>query len=235
MSRKEFNYIAHGGARRPKKLVLLFHGYGVDASIMEKMAQEVLAQMPDARVICPQAPDVMDLPAGDTFLPPPEEALRPPPGLRSDLQREWFSIALPPEQIHRKLTQTAEALNRFIDAERDRLGLQDSDIALMGFSQGGAVALYTGCLRRPPPACVVGHSSLILNTSGFSSRPPVLAIYGGADPTFSEEVYRAFLLEPLAGYLKDLTVRKFDAVGHSTTAETRRLAASFMKQKLMPR
>ena len=50
------------------------------------------------------------------------------------------------------------AIDAFLDAELERLGLDDSRLALVGFSQGTMMALHVGLRRRRAPAAILGYS-----------------------------------------------------------------------------
>jgi phospholipase/carboxylesterase len=216
--------------------VILIHGYGVNAGFMDRMAEEILREIPDARVICPEAPDRMTLPADDhrcdLALRPPEEARNPPPELSPDMQREWFPITGAPAELHRAASAVAKRMNDFIDGQRDALGIGDKDIAIMGFSQGGAVALYTAFTRPAEVACVVGHSAIVIHTRDFTTRPPTLLVYGTDDRTLSEHQYENNAVAPLRAHLSQLEISVIKAMGHTTTGHSRALVANFIKTRL---
>jgi phospholipase/carboxylesterase len=238
MTEKGMDYLEFGPASGgpARRLVVLVHGYGVHAGYMKTLARDIMKEMPDALVVCPQAPHAMNLPKqGDAPpFPTPEEALNPRRGMPRSLQREWFSIALAPAQIHQKLLETAQAVNGFVDELRDRLGIQDKDVAMMGFSQGGAVAMYSAFTRGRDVGCVVAHSSLIIHTKDFKNKPPTLLVYGGEDKSFSQDRYRDHAIEPLEDYLSDFTAKKFEKLGHDTSAESRRATVDYIRKKLQP-
>src|SRR5947207_10140614 len=80
----------------------------------------------------------------------------------------------------------APLLDGFIDEELQKGGFDESDTALVGFSQGTMMALYVGLRRAKPLAGILGYSGRLiapeLLTSELRSRPPVLLVHGTDDP-----------------------------------------------------
>ena len=226
---KPLDYVMRGPAKGPvRKLVVLIHGYGRDAAVMEKMADAILAEIPDARVVMPQAPEPMRRPDDETgnLLKIPAEVREPGPGG----ERQWFDIAGDAATLHERVVRVARRMNDFIDNQRDVLGLTDADIAIMGFSQGGGVALYTALTRAAPVRCVVGHSTILLGDSTFRRCPPALLIYGDADPEFPQKMF-AGTAAAVRQYGDDVTVRVVPGLGHTTSRESRDVAARFIRDK----
>ena len=73
--KQEFEYIAKApSSGQPKKLVFLFHGYGLDARAMQKMADILAEEIEDVLVIMPHAPERFRMPeADDNVLRVPEQ------------------------------------------------------------------------------------------------------------------------------------------------------------------
>jgi phospholipase/carboxylesterase len=81
----------------------------------------------------------------------------------------------------------APTLDGFLDEMLAARGLDETRLALVGFSQGGMMALHVG-LRRPTRlAAMVGFSTMMLAgpeiLTQVKTRPPVLLIHG-EDDTF---------------------------------------------------
>ncbi len=153
-----------GGAA--KQLVVLLHGLGADGNDLIGLAPNWAATLPDAAFIAPDGPMACDM---------------------GPFGRQWFSLQdFNQANIAAGARRAADPLNRFIDAELARHGLDDRQLALVGFSQGCMMALHVA-LRRPVCcAGVVGYSGMLVDGESLSndlaSRPPVLLVHGDADP-----------------------------------------------------
>ncbi len=214
-----------------EQLVVLLHGYGRDASLMKKLADEVQARLPQALILMPHAPEGYEDHSGDEG-----HAVRLPEQLRGDdpddfevgARRKWFSIkGATIEEVSRRVDNVTALVNDFISAHRDAHGLSDSNVALMGFSQGGVVALYSAYHRDTPIACVVGHSTIFMGGLGLKSNPATLYLYGLADEEFEPERYElsAALLK---GYIPDATVQAVPDLRHTTNTESRSIVADYI-------
>lgn len=241
MAQTGFEYLAFGPEEgQPKKLIVLLHGYGRNAHYMKKMADAARAAVPDALVICPHGPEPLDTAAmgGDDkkhFLHVPQDAKDSSGGDDPSLRRQWFRIDGRPADLMPRLEAAAAELNLFIDHQRDMLGITDKDIVLMGFSQGGGLALYTAFTRAHDLAGMVCHSSIVIQKTPDSkmiSRPETYYIYGTMDPEFPQARFRDtfnWLQKYTGGKATEQTVKK---MGHYTNAESRRHCADFMKKVL---
>jgi phospholipase/carboxylesterase len=104
----------------------------------------------------------------------------------SPMGYQWFAITrLQPDEMLRGVERAAPILNKFIDGELARLGIDGTRLALVGFSQGTMMSLHVGLRRAQQPAAIVGFSGALPGTEELSaeivSRPPVLLVHGDAD------------------------------------------------------
>ena len=92
------------------------------------------------------------------------------------------------------------ALDAFLDAELARLGLDDSRLALVGFSQGSMMALHVGLRRRRAPAAIVAYSGMLVGPDKLGEAkarnargepPPILLVHGDQDPLIPLEAMLA--------------------------------------------
>jgi phospholipase/carboxylesterase len=152
--------------RAPRHLVIFLHGYGADGHDLIDIARHWSHALPGAAFVSPDAPEpCADAPMG----------------------RQWFALTeRSPAEIWRGAVAAAPVLERFIDAELARHGLDESALALVGFSQGTMMALHVGPRRARPVAGIVGYSGLLAGPERLAaevrSKPPVLLVHGEDDP-----------------------------------------------------
>ncbi len=148
----------------PKQLVVLCHGLGADAFDLIDLAPAWSHACPDALFASVHAPFQHD----------------------SGFGRQWWSVEdRSPPVVEAGVRTAAPYLHNFIDAELLRLGLPATAFALMGFSQGAMMSLFTG-LRRPiGPAAILAFSGALVAPDKLqrelANHAPVLLVHGEAD------------------------------------------------------
>ncbi len=154
---------ASGG--KAKSLVVFIHGYGADSNDLIGLGREWAAALPDTAFASPHAPN---------------------PCAQSPMGREWFPLTMrDPHEYARGVEAARPVLDAFLDQELSRLGLDDSRLALVGFSQGTMLALHCGPKRGGTIAGILGYSGLLADpaalAAGETRRPPVLLVHGNQD------------------------------------------------------
>jgi phospholipase/carboxylesterase len=155
---------ASGTAAR--SLVILLHGYGSNGEDLISLAPHWRGVLPATVFVAPNAPE-------------------PCPGAPGGYQ--WWALSSASRNARAEgAASAAPVLDAFIDAELARYGLEEAQLALVGFSQGTMIALHVGPRRRRPIAGIVGYSGMLADEAGLAdpgiTRPPILLIHGGADP-----------------------------------------------------
>lgn len=144
-------------------LVVFLHGYGADGNDLIDIGRAWQPHLPGVAFVSPHAPE--------------------PCGM-SPMGRQWFPLTLrDPTEYGRGVVAARPTLDAFLDAERDRLGLTDDRIVLVGFSQGTMMALHVG-LRRKGLAAIVGYSGLLALPEKLAEatvRPPITLVHGDRD------------------------------------------------------
>ena len=151
---------------KPTHLVILLHGLGADGNDLIGLQQYWGRLLPEAEFISPNAPFPCDM---------------------APYGYQWFSVQdRTPPAVLGGVRAAAPLLDAFIDDELEKRGLEESDAALVGFSQGTMMALFVGLRRAKPLAGILGYSGRLLAPEllpdELRSRPPVLLVHGTADP-----------------------------------------------------
>jgi phospholipase/carboxylesterase len=149
---------------KPRQLVILCHGLGADAFDLIDLAPSWQHACPDALFASVHAPFHHD----------------------SGFGRQWWSVAdRSPPVVEAGIRAAAVYLHGFIDAELTRLGLPADAYAIMGFSQGAMMSLFTGLRHTPAPRAVLAFSGALVAPetlqTELANRAPVLLVHGEAD------------------------------------------------------
>jgi phospholipase/carboxylesterase len=149
-----------------RQLVVLLHGWGADGNDLIGLAPALQPVLPHARFASPNAPDPCD---------------------QNPMGRQWYSFMDErPERLKAGYDRASDLINAYLDAELERLKLDDSRLALVGFSQGCMMAVHVALRRARPIAGVVGYSGRLIDQENIAaeirSRPPMLLCHGDADP-----------------------------------------------------
>jgi phospholipase/carboxylesterase len=149
---------------RPKQLVVLCHGLGADAYDLIDLAPTWANACPDAIFASVHAPY-------------PHE---------SGFGRQWWSVAdRTPAVMEAGVRKAAPFLHNFLDTELARQELPCDAYAIMGFSQGAMVSLFTGLRRKTPPRAILAFSGALIApdtlAGEITNHTRVLLVHGEAD------------------------------------------------------
>lgn len=151
---------------KPRRLVILLHGLGADGNDLIGLQQYWGRLLPEAEFVSPNAPFPCDM---------------APYGC------QWFSVQdRSPPSVLAGVRASAPSLDAFIDEALETRGLDASDAALVGFSQGTMMSLFVGLRREKQLAGILGYSGRLIAAdlldNEIRSRPPVLLVHGTDDP-----------------------------------------------------
>ena len=163
------------GGGKAGKLVLLLHGLGADGNDLIGLAPHLAPIVPAAHFLSPHAPFPCDM---------------------APYGHQWFSLQdRSPAMILAGVQAARTILDAFIDQQLARFGLGEADMALVGFSQGTMVSLFTAPRRARAVAGIVGFSGALVGAELLANetkaRPPVLLVHGDADPVVPVDASRA--------------------------------------------
>lgn len=150
---------------KAQALIVLLHGYGSNGDDLIGLAPYWTKIAPNAQFVSPNAPErIAGMPSGF----------------------QWFPLSrMDPHLLESGAARATDALNRFIDRELERYGLDESKLVLVGFSQGTMMALHVGLRRNKAPAGILGYSGMLIAPEKLKneakSKPPVLLVHGDRD------------------------------------------------------
>jgi len=181
-----------------KQLVVFLHGLGADGDDLIGLAPYFAEALPDAEFLSPHAPFRCDM---------------------APMGRQWFSLQ--DRSAHAMLQGLATArpsLDDYLDAILASRDLTDADLALVGFSQGTMLGLFTALRRKKPIAALIGYSGLLAGTGRLSNeitaRPPILLIHGDQDQVVSYH-FMAQARDALTALQVPVTSLTRPGLGHS--------------------
>lgn len=171
--------------QKPTSLVLFLHGYGSNGEDLISLAPYWAKALPDTIFVSPDAFAQCEMGFG----------------------YQWFSLrSWLPQDMLGGAEVVATALNTYIDGLLERYQLDDSRVALVGFSQGTMMSLYVAPRRKKAIAGVLGYSGALLGGEGLinnasAQKVPVHLVHGDIDPVVSVAAwYHATETLKKAGY-----------------------------------
>lgn len=202
---------ASGGPAR--QLVVLLHGVGANGADLIDLAPYFAPSLPDAAFVAPDAPFPYDM---------------------APFGRQWFSLqdrSVP--ALAAGIRATAPILDAFIAQELAARALDDSALAIIGFSQGTMMALHIAPRRERACAAIIGFSGALVEPeslpSEVRSRPRTLLVHGAED----EVVNPACLPhaeQGLASVGIPVLAELRPGLGHSIDGSGAGLAIAFLRQ-----
>lgn len=149
---------ASGGA--PKQLIVLLHGYGADGANLIDLAPIMSTVFKDALFISPNAPHLCEV---------------------GGFGYQWFSLQdRTPDIMLSGVKTAAPFVHTLINELMGEHGLSESQVAIVGFSQGTMTGLHVALEREKPIAGMVGFSGAMI-TKEVKNHTPVCLIHGDAD------------------------------------------------------
>lgn len=236
-----------------KSLIVILHGHGSHPDKFVKWAKKAQERNPDADVLVVRGPKA-------THATPAQKAAHK--FFEDDDLYSWYGPRKRPSKktsfvfsnVFNRQTVIGK-LNRMLDSQLKQRGLRDKNLALIGFSMGGWVAVRTALTRKNECAAVVCHSGIVLPFTKAKRKPDTLMIMGDADGLFYaaaekpakkiSAIARAFLRTKVRlGLNHDRSVKRlkkagvpveekiFPGQGHRVTEESWEAASRFVAKNL---
>lgn len=148
-----------------KNIVLLLHGLGSNADDLISLAPIMAADLPHTRFLSVDAPEACDM---------------------APFGHQWFSLQdRSPDKILAGLKGTARpALDTCIAQIKEKYGIENNKLALLGFSQGTMTSLFTALHAPEAFAGVLGYSGALFLDPEHKENltaQPICLVHGTAD------------------------------------------------------
>ena len=200
-----------------QSLVILLHGLGADGHDLIDLAGYWGAQLPNTVFVAPDAPEHCDM---------------------APMGRQWFSLQDWSLNAMEQGAQKARTvLDDFIDGQLAKYGLEPEQCALMGFSQGAMMALYTAPRRDDRLAGILSCSGLLLGGDALIDRSddiqtmPVHLMHGEQDDLVPLQYFHdAWQTLETAGF--PVSGRSIPGLGHGIDPEGINEGGEFLKRVL---
>lgn len=195
----------------PRKLAVLFHGYGADGADLISLAEEWCDDLPDVDFLAPDAPH-------------PCEA--------SPFGCQWFSLTQwTPEVLRHGIQAVAPKVVTYLEAQLQKRGLTTQDLVLIGFSQGTMLALYIAYFMMPGCAGVLGYSGAFIPDDRHSPKglPATLLIHGEQDQVvpMAASFQAAETIQSLGGAVQLVSC---EGLGHGINKDGVALGREFLQK-----
>lgn len=150
---------------KPRQLVILLHGLGSNGQDLFSLTPMLARALPTAVFVSPDAPFPCDM---------------------APMGFQWFSLQdRDPDKIFKGIRIAAPILEEFISEQLEKYDVEAEKCALLGFSQGTMMSLYSGPRYEKPLAGVLGYSGALFWGDDINDaelhRMPVHLIHGEAD------------------------------------------------------
>lgn len=205
---------------KPTASVVLLHGLGDSGHGWADGTAFILDKVPYVRFVLPTAP---------------VQPVTLNMGMRMN---SWYDIEGLDERSNEKckgIDESKEIVEGLIAREVKDMG-SASRVVLAGFSQGGALSLYTGLQQAEPLAgivCMSGYLPRPSSVSVTSPQTPVRFFHGENDPMVDLSLaQRSFEMVKNAG-VADIDIRTYNGLEHSASPEELYDVAKFI-ESVMP-
>ena len=145
--------------------IILLHGYGGDGKNISMLTVSWKRFLPNTIFLCPDGHEICPI---------------NPSGF------QWFDLTKDdPEYILKESSKAEKKLHQFISEVKNKYKLNNSQICLLGFSQGCMMSINLGLTSNKNYNCVVGFSGKIIDKDDLlkrkKSNTKMLLLHGDLD------------------------------------------------------
>jgi len=181
----------------PEQLMLLLHGVGGSGADMAPLAQALRAEFPQAALLAPDAPQAFS--AGEPGHP----------------GRQWFDeTGADDANRDERVSAALPPLLQWVQQTQQRLGVEPAATALVGFSQGGIMALQAALHADGLAGRVLAFGARFAAPPQHAPRYTTLHLFHGAADRVIAARHTHDALQALAALNGDATMDIADGVGH---------------------
>ena len=211
--------------QNPKKLMILLHGYGDNATNFIQIANLIDQDNFGMKYVALNAPDtIQDYPMG----------------------YEWFQLYINGahisniglkeyEVVKKKISENVEKIHHSISFLLENLNLNMSDCFVMGFSQGGMMAFELGHILQNQLAGLAIISSRIISKENKPNnaflKTPIFISHGGQDTVLPISNYNESI-EVLKNFKYNYENYLIEKDEHTMSQETITLFQNFIKKNI---
>lgn len=191
-----------------QKAVILIHGWGADGADLMDLAPMLAQHQPQTMFLAPDGPD---------------------PCSANPMGRQWFDLT--GAAIDEGPEHARPALEGIVEWLETEHGISPAGTIMIGFSQGGMMALHLGMRMSPQIAGVVSFSGALLAPEKLEeetvSKPPVLLVHGKDDQVVP---FQAMTLAEAMLKTNDVPVTSLarEGLGHGIDGEGMQAALEFI-------
>jgi len=196
----------------PRGIIILLHGWGADGADLMDLAPVMALRLPHFIFAAPDGPE---------------------PCSANPMGRQWFELNQDQAGLDDGPDQAQGHVTALIDELCQSHGLGLENVALIGFSQGGMMALHTGMRLQTSPAGIVSFSGALLAPDRLekekTSSPPVLLVHGRDDQVVP---YQALTIAEAVLKQADVKVSSVtrEGLGHGIDGEGLEAAINFLTE-----
>lgn len=205
----------NGNSNEPNKMVIFLHGYGSNGDDLISLAS-MFNLKSDIIYLSPDAPHQFDY-AHNGY--------------------KWFDLeSYSEDYLYDGLSSVQPIILDFINKKLEQYNLKQSDLFLIGFSQGAMLAIHLALSMNDSLAGVIAYSGAFIKPSSFINKTipntPILLIHGNMDEVVDyHEMDKAYKeLKKLGVEVKHYTQHN---TGHQITNAGIIKAKEFMEEIIL--